>query len=105
MILASDTRDQFADLFSLYEWVMIVTAAIVFGAILVAAVVWRRRPGRTPSRRTEANLVELGYVFVLAGVIVALVYATFTTEHRVDAVAANARQQIEITAFQWGWRF
>jgi cytochrome c oxidase subunit 2 len=105
MALASDTRHQFAGLFSLYEWVTIVTAAIVFGAVLFAAVRYRRRPGREPSARTEANTVEIVFALVLAGVIALLVHATFTTENRVDAIASNARQRVEVTAFKWGWRF
>jgi cytochrome c oxidase subunit II len=105
MISASDTRDQFTSLFSLYEWVMIVTAAIVFAIILFAVARYRRRPGREASGRTEANAVELVYGLILAGVIAVLVWATFTTEHRVDAVASGVKQRIQVTAFKWGWRF
>jgi cytochrome c oxidase subunit II len=105
MTLASDTRHEFADLFSLYEWVTIVTAAVVFGVVLFAAVRYRRRPGRAASARTEANAVEVVFALALAGVIAVLVHATFTTEHRVDAIASNVKQRVEVTAFKWGWRF
>jgi cytochrome c oxidase subunit 2 len=105
MPLASDTRDEFLSLFTLYEWVMIVTIAIVFAVVLFAAVRYRRGRGHAASQRTEANTLELVYTVILAGVIALLVTRTFTTEHRVDAVAAHAKQRIEITAFQWGWRF
>jgi cytochrome c oxidase subunit II len=96
MPLASDTRAEFGNLFSLYEWVMIVTAAIVFAVILFAA--WRYRAGRRrrPSARTEANVVELVYALILVVVVVVLVTRTFTTENRVEALGA---------AFKWGWRF
>ena len=105
MLLASDTRDEFVSLFTLYEWVMIVTAAIVFGVVLFAAVRYRRSRGHAPSGRTEANMVELVYALVLAGVIALLVTRTFITENRVDAVASNVKQRVEVTAFKWGWRF
>jgi cytochrome c oxidase subunit II len=105
VIAGSDTRDQFAGLFSLYEWVTIVTAAIVFAVVLFAAFRYRRRSGRTPSAKTGANAVELVYALILSGVIAVLVYFTFTTEHRVDAIAAGVKQRVEITAFKWGWRF
>jgi cytochrome c oxidase subunit 2 len=105
MPVASDTRAEFTSLFSLYEWVMIATAAIVLAVVLFAAVRYRRRPGRRPSAKTEANVVELVYALILAGVVALLVTRTFTTEHRVDAVAANAKQRVEVTAFKWGWRF
>jgi cytochrome c oxidase subunit 2 len=105
MVLASDTRHEFASLFSLYVWVMIATTAIVFGAVLFAAVRYRRGRGHAPSRRTEANAVEVVYGVILAGVIALLVTRTFTTENRVDAVASPGKLQVEITAFKWGWRF
>src|SRR5215210_2997089 len=105
MLLASDTRAEFGSLFSLYEWVMIVTTVVVFGTVLFAAVRYRRREGRAPSTRTEANLVELVYALILVAVVVVLVTRTFTTENRVDAIAANVRQHVQVTAFKWGWQF
>jgi cytochrome c oxidase subunit 2 len=105
MPLASDTRAEFTSLFSLYEWVMIATTVVVFGTVLFAAVRYRRRPGRRPSGKSEANVVELVYALILVGVVALLVTRTFTTENRVDAVASNVKQHVEVTAFKWGWRF
>jgi cytochrome c oxidase subunit II len=105
MILGSDTRHEFAGLFSLYEWVMVVTAAIVFGVVLFAVVRYRHRAGRPPSARTEANTLELVYALVLAVVVAVLVTKTFTTENRVDAIASGVQRRVEVTAFKWGWRF
>lgn len=105
MPFASDTRAEFTSLFSLYAWVMIATTAVVFGVVLFAAVRYRRRRGRQPSARSEANVVELVYALILVGVVALLVTRTFMTENRVDAVASNAKQHVEVTAFKWGWRF
>ena len=104
-MLASDTRAEFTSLFSLYVWVTIVTAAIVFAVVLFAAWRYRSRPGRVASARDESILVELLFALVLVAVVVVLVTRTFTTEDRVDAVASNAKRQVEVTAFKWGWRF
>jgi cytochrome c oxidase subunit II len=105
MPLASDTRQQFSSLFSLYEWVTVVTAAIIFAVVLFAAWRYRRRPGRKPSEKHEAYAVELVYALVLVGVIALLVTRTFTTENRVDAIASNVNERVQVTAFKWGWRF
>jgi cytochrome c oxidase subunit 2 len=105
MLFASDTRDEFTSLFSLYVWVMIVTAGIVLGAVLFAAVRYRRGRGRAPSGRTEANTVEIVYTLILAAVIAVLLTRTFRAENRVDAVASPGKLQVGITAFKWGWRF
>src|SRR4051794_26073290 len=105
MPFASDTRAEFTSLFSLYEWVMIVTAAIVFGVVLFAAWRYRARPGHKPSGRSEAGIAELVYALVLVVVVAVLVSRTFTTENRVDAVASNPKREVQVTAFKWGWRF
>src|SRR4051812_752923 len=105
MPLASDTRAEFGSLWSLYEWVMIVTAAIVFGVVLWAIWRYRARRGHAPSAKSEANVVELVYTLILIVVVAVLVTRTFTTENRVDAIAANVKQQVQVTAFKWGWRF
>lgn len=105
MPFASDTRAEFTSLFSLYVWVTIVTTAIVFAAVLLAAWRYRSRAGRVPSARNEATVVELLFALVLVAVVVVLVTRTFRTEDRVDAVASHAKRQVEVTAFKWGWRF
>jgi cytochrome c oxidase subunit II len=105
MPFASDTRAEFGSLWSLYVWVMIVTAAIVSGVVLWAIWHYRARRGHAPSAKTEANVVELVYALILVVVVAVLVTRTFTTENRVDAIASNVKQQVRITAFKWGWRF
>ncbi|HKG44073.1 MAG TPA: cytochrome c oxidase subunit II [Gaiellaceae bacterium] len=105
MVLGSDTRAEFGSLWSLYEWVMIVTTAIVFGTVLFAAWRYRSRRGHAPSAKSEANVAELVYTLILVVVVAVLVTRTFTTENRVDAIASNVKQHVEVTAFKWGWRF
>lgn len=101
----TDTREEFAGLFSVYFWVLVGTVAVVSLVVLFALVRYRRRRGHAPSRRSEAKLVELLYAALLAGIVGFLVWKTFTTEDKVDALAATPGLQVEVTAFQWGWRF
>src|SRR4026208_71642 len=102
MPLASDTRQEFTSLFSLYTWVTVATAAGIFAGGLFAAWHSRPRPGRKPSARHEANAVELVYALVLVGVIALLVTRTFTTENRVDATASNGNERAPAAAGQSG---
>jgi cytochrome c oxidase subunit 2 len=101
----TDTREEFQGLFSLYFWVLVVAGAVVTLAVLFALVRYRRRPGRAPWARSEAKVVEIAYTVVLAGFVGLLVWKTFGTEGKVDALAAGRCEAVQVTAFQWGWRF
>jgi len=100
-----DTRHEFAGLFSRYEWLMVAVAAIVYAAVVFAVVRYRRRGDERPRGRDEAKTVESIYAGLVGVIVVLLVVATFTTESRVDAVAARPKLRIDVTAFQWQWRF
>jgi cytochrome c oxidase subunit 2 len=101
----ADTRSQFADLFSVYVWVMIVVAAIVFGLVLFALVCYRRRGNHYPRTKDNHTVAESVYALVLTAIAITLVTLTFRTEHKTDAVAANGGLRVDIVAFQWQWRF
>lgn len=103
--VTTNTREEFAGLFSFYFWVLVVTVGVVFLVVLFALARYRRGRGHPPSTRSEAKLVEILYAAALAGIVGALVWKTFTTEEKVDALAASPGLQVRVTAFQWGWRF
>ena len=98
-----DTRVEVQDLFDAYLWIAVAVAVIVFGAVGFAAIRYRRRPGREPSRRSDAIRAELAYVGVLVLIVAGLVTATFKTEDKVDAVSDDPALGVDVTAFQWGW--
>jgi len=98
-----DTRVEVQDLFDAYLWIAVAVAVIVFGAVGFAALRYRHRSGREPSRRSDALRAELAYVGVLVLITAGLVTATFRTEDEVDAVASDPALRIDVTAFQWGW--
>jgi cytochrome c oxidase subunit II len=101
----ADTRSQFADLFSVYMWLMIVVAALVFGLVLFALVRYRRRGDDYPRTKDKHTVGESIYALVLTAIAVTLVTLTFRTEHKTDAVAASGGLRVDIVAFQWQWRF
>lgn len=100
-----DTRSQYASLEGLYYPIALVVIVAVFGLTLFALIHFRRREGRAPSTRSDAPLLEGSYVVGLVVIVVVLVVATFTTEGRVDAVAARPALRVNVTASDWRWRF
>jgi cytochrome c oxidase subunit 2 len=101
----ADTRSQFTDLFSVYEWLTAAVAAIVLGLVLFALVRYRRRGNEYPRGKDEHTVGESIYALVLTAIAITLVTLTFRTEHKTDAVAASGGLRVDIVAFQWQWRF
>lgn len=100
----SDTRQDFGDLFSLYLAIGVAVALVVFVAVAFALIRYRAREGRTPSSRSEANALEIGAAVLIAAIVAVLVFRTFSTEAKEDD-ASPRPVSIDVTAFQWGWRF
>lgn len=98
------TRQDFSGLFSLYLWIAVAVALLVFAAVAFALIRYRAREGRAPSRRSEANTLELGAAVLITAIVAFLVFRTFSTEAKEDDDSAQA-VRIDVTAFQWGWRF
>jgi cytochrome c oxidase subunit 2 len=98
------TRQDFDGLFSLYLLIGIAVAVIVFAAVAFTLIRYRDREGRVPSRRAEANALELGVAVLIAAIVAVLVFRTFSTEAKEDDSSA-APTRIDVIAFQWGWRF
>jgi cytochrome c oxidase subunit II len=101
----ADTSTRFADLFSVYEWLLIAVAAIVFALVVFAVVRYRRRGDEHPRGKDRRTVLESVYALVLTAVAVTLVTLTFRTEDKIDPVAARPGLRVDILAFQWQWRF
>lgn len=80
---------------------LLVIMAMV-GAFLLSRR--RRRRGQDPSRRAEANRLEIGYVLALAGIVGFLVYSSFAANAR-EFPETKAPLRIQVTGYQWCWRF
>ncbi len=102
--MVASTRQEFGSLFSLYLAIGVAVALVVFATLAFALVRYRARPGRVPSTRSEANKLEAGAALLIAAIVAFLLTRTFSTEAREDGSAAQ-RVRIDVTAFQWGWRF
>lgn len=101
----SSTRSDFAGVWSLYLWIGVGVAVLVLGTVLFAVVRYRARPGREPSKRSEANLLEAIVAAVILAIVALLVFRTFHTEAKEDNSSTTDAVRINVDAFQWGWKF
>jgi cytochrome c oxidase subunit II len=100
-----DTRHEYNQLFDVYVPIALGVFVLFAGAIVFAAIRYRRREGQAPRRRDDAPVAEFIYVIVLAGIVALLASLTFRTEAKVDRVSATPALQVNVTASKWKWRF
>jgi cytochrome c oxidase subunit 2 len=90
----------------------LVIGLVVFGlvvAVMVAALAVSRRKkcrGRPAARREHWNALEAAFGLVLAGMVAFLVAESFSANAQ-DFPARRPKPavRVEVTAFQWCWRF
>jgi cytochrome c oxidase subunit 2 len=94
-------------------WTWSAVAALVVGAITWGAMFWaiafhRKRKGDddTPPRQTQYNLpIEIAFT-VIPTIIVAILFGfTVNVQNYVDINQAEPDVRVNVTAFQWNWRF
>src|SRR5689334_6831230 len=100
-----DTAGQFDWLWRIYVWTMVGVFVLVAGAILFAALRYRRRDDRRPAQPTSAPRLEGAYIGVIGLIVIALITVSFRTENQIDPLSGNPALRVDVTAFQWQWRF
>lgn len=84
---------------------------LVLLALLVAIARRRAGSGRAPSDRASRDRLEIGYAILLAGIAGFLVYFTAsanaqdTAQAHPQAPGPPPQATVQVTAFQWCWRF
>jgi cytochrome c oxidase subunit 2 len=95
-------------------WRILLTAGIVLGALVTGLILWsvvryRRPRGAAPDalpKQTGANIpIEVFYTLVPLVVVVVLFTMTMRTQNRVTRQSDTPDVTVEVTGFQWGWRF
>ena len=105
LVALIDTRHEYDDLASLYLPIAIAVAVIIFGLFFFAVIRYRRRDDQLPRQRSGWPLLEIVYALILAGVVAVLLSATFKTNDEETNVSSHPGLRMDVTAFQWGWRF
>lgn len=98
-----------------HAWTPYLITAIVIGALVIGTMgfaVLRYRVRRDGSSRGTRSLpawlsrAEVGYVVVVATIIAGALTLTFRSQSDIAALGSDPpAATIDVTAFQWGWRF
>jgi cytochrome c oxidase subunit 2 len=102
-----DTREKYDHLLGIYLPIGIAVAVLVFAVFLFALVRYRRRPGNDgmPSQKESSSWIDAIWAMIVAATVGVLLYFSLSTESDVDQVSADPGLQVNVTAYQWGWRF
>ena len=94
-------------LFRLLFVIAIPIAALVYGLIVWSVIRYRKRQGADGlPKQTRSNApIEVIYTFVPVLIVIAIFVATFRTETKVDRVRPDPAVVLNVTGFQWQWRF
>jgi cytochrome c oxidase subunit II len=104
-LLSGDTAAQFSDVLHPFLVVLVAAFVVVNGALLVAAIAFRDRAGRTARPASPHHVVTAVYVALLAAVAVVLAIIAIRSEDRVDAASVPAAVTVKVIASQWRWTF
>ena len=95
-------------------WRVLLAAGVALGVLVTGLILWsvvryRRPPGAAPDelpKQVRANIpVEVMYTVLPLVVVVVLFALTMRTQHRVTRPSESVDLAVEVTGFQWGWRF
>ena len=91
-------------------WRVLFLAAVALGVLVIALILWalvrfRRRDGREAATFSENVRLELFYTAVPLVIVAVLFGLTVATQERVTRTAPQPDVRVEVTGFQWGWRF
>jgi cytochrome c oxidase subunit 2 len=106
---ASRQGEDILDLWRILLGAGVALGALVTGLILWSVVRYRRpkdaSPGDLPKQTRENVPVEVLYTVIPLVIVVVLFAVTMRTQDRVTRQSATADLAVEVTGFQWGWRF
>lgn len=95
-------------------WRVLLGAGVVLGALVMGLILWsvvryRRPPGAGPDdlpKQTAANIpIEVFYTVVPLLIVALLFGLTMRTQRKVTKQSDTPDLAVEVTGFQWGWRF
>jgi cytochrome c oxidase subunit 2 len=99
------------EIFSLWQGSIMAAlgvGAIVWALIFFAVIRFRRRrhdDGSEPSQRQYILWLEVTYTLLPLLIVAVLFYFTVQTQTEVTRISAHPAVRVEVTAYQWGWRF
>lgn len=102
---ASGRAEAVTGLYRVFFWAAAAIALIVYGLIAWAVLRYRHRSRTLPSQRQYHVPLEILYTVVPLLIVIGLFVGTARTQADLGVVSDAPDLRVEVTAFQWDWRF
>jgi cytochrome c oxidase subunit 2 len=91
-------------------WRVLFLTAVALGVVVIGLIAWagvryRKREGGQAGGRSDNVRLELFYTAVPLVIVAVLFGITMGVQRQVTRLAPEPDLRIEVTGFQWGWRF
>ena len=83
----------------------LAVGALVWGAIALCVIRYRRRNDDLPSQSDQNFKAEVAYTVTPLLIVAVLFGFTLATQREVTALAADPDLTVEVTGYQWAWEF
>jgi cytochrome c oxidase subunit 2 len=94
-----------ANLYHLMFYIAIGVGGLVYGLIGWCILRYRRKSDQLPPQTRYHVPLEITYTIVPILIVIGIFVATYRTEVPIDRVTGDPPVTIDVTAFQWQWRF
>lgn len=83
-----------------------IVGAFVWGLIILAVILYRRRPHHTMPKQTKYN-VPIEFLYTVAPLLMILVLATFTWRDQAELTRLTDKytHTVNVVGFRWSWGF
>lgn len=102
----SDVAREIDSLFRGIFWWAMVVFVVVEGALVVAIIRFRERPGTPRPRPVHGHtLLEIGWTLAPAIILIFIGVPTMITLWRIDRPPERSEIRVEVVGHQWWWEF
>jgi cytochrome c oxidase subunit 2 len=102
----SDVAREIDSLFRGIFWWAMVVFVVVEGALIVAIIRFRERPGAPKPRPVHGHtLLEIGWTLAPAIILIFIGVPTMITLWRIDRPPERSEVRVEVVGHQWWWEF
>jgi cytochrome c oxidase subunit 2 len=102
---ATEQGKAIRDDYNVFLYLAAVVFVVVSGLLVWSMIRYRRRNDELPTQTHGNNALELTWTLIPTLIVLVLFIVTIQAQNKATRPAAQPALTVEVTAFQWSWRF